>query len=102
MTKENILYSIIGVLLGVLAGYVFASTVNQRGYVARTAGGNVAAGQSVQASSELPQDHPPLSSNGAAEQPVTELSTEDQALIEQAEAEPKNFDAQMRAAEAQY
>jgi tetratricopeptide (TPR) repeat protein len=102
MTKENILYSIIGVLLGVLAGYVFASTVNQRGYVARTPVGSVAAGQAEQGSPALPQDHPPLPSNGAAEQPGAESSAEDQALIEQAEAEPKNFDAQMRAAEVQY
>jgi tetratricopeptide (TPR) repeat protein len=102
MTKENILYSIIGVLLGVLAGYVFASTVNQRGYVARTPVGSVVAGQSGQASPALPQDHPPLPSNEAAEQPGAELSAEDQAAIEQAEADPKNFDAQMRAAEIQY
>ena len=100
MTKDNILFSIIGVLLGVLVGYVFASTVNQRGYLERTPpAGRVAAGQ-MGADSELPQANAPLPANAVAEQ--GEESSADRALIEQAEAEPDNFDAQMRAAAIHY
>jgi len=102
MNKENILYSIIGVLLGVLAGYVFASTVNQRGYTAHTPAGSVAAaGQLGGDSSALPQGGASAPSNqGAAEQGAE--SSADRALIEQAEVEVGNFDAQMRAAEVHY
>jgi tetratricopeptide (TPR) repeat protein len=96
MTKDNILYSIIGVLLGVLAGYVFASTVNQRSYLERTAaGGRVAAGGMSQGAEAAPGTQPPPT-NEAAE------SSEDRALIEQARAEPDNFEAQMRAAAVHY
>jgi hypothetical protein len=35
MKKENILYCIIGVLLGFIAGFMFANTTNERGYAAR-------------------------------------------------------------------
>jgi tetratricopeptide (TPR) repeat protein len=101
MTKENILYSIIGVLLGVLAGYVFASTVNQRGYLARTQVASARAGELGQGSTALPQDNQGLPPNTAGEQD-TEASAEERALIQQAEAEPGNFDLQMRAAEVQY
>ena len=98
MTKDNILFSIIGVLLGVLVGYVFASTVNQRGYMERTPPvGRVAAGQQ---DSESSQGSAPLPSNAVAEQGVE--SSADRALIEQAEAEPDNFDSQMRAAAIHY
>ena len=33
MSKENILFSVVGVLLGFIVGFAFANTVNQRGRV---------------------------------------------------------------------
>ncbi|HKQ99842.1 MAG TPA: tetratricopeptide repeat protein [Pyrinomonadaceae bacterium] len=95
MTKDNILYSIIGVLLGVFVGYVFANTVNQQGYAPRSnaAAGATAAGQAAQpGGSSLP-------SNAVKEQGT---SGEEQALIERAQAEPDNFEVQMSAAAALY
>src|SRR5215210_4403548 len=101
MTKDNILFSIIGVLLGVLVGYVFASTVNQRGYMERTPpSGRVAAAGQMGGGSESPQGDATLPSNAVAEQGAE--SGADRALIEQAEAEPDNFDSQMRAAAIHY
>jgi tetratricopeptide (TPR) repeat protein len=92
MTKDNILFSVIGVLVGLLAGYVFASTVNQQGYATRApAGGVVASGQTAQNS---PQ------SNAAAES--GNVSSADQAVLERAQAEPDNFEAQMSAAAILY
>lgn len=96
MTKDNILYSIIGVLLGLLAGYVFASTVNQRGYLERTSDGSAMAGQRGQASGLPPAGQPSPPNQAEAE------SSADKALIEQAEAEPDNFEVQMRAAAVHY
>jgi tetratricopeptide (TPR) repeat protein len=97
MTKDNILFSIIGVLLGVFAGYVFASTVNQRGYMERAQAVRVTAGQQ---GSQMPQGSAPSPPNAVAEQGTE--SSADRALIEQAEAEPNNFDAQMGAAAIHY
>lgn len=98
MTKDNILFSIIGVLLGVIAGYVFATTVNERGYnAARTSAAS--AGQTAQGS-ELPENHPPVSASDAADEAVD--SSAERAVLEQAQRETDNFDAQMKAALIHY
>jgi tetratricopeptide (TPR) repeat protein len=100
MTKDNILYSIIGVLLGVLAGYVFANTVNQRGYMERTPAVSVAAGRMGQGAEAAPPVSQPLPpSEGTAPEVESEA---DQTLIKQAESEPDNFEIQMRAAAVHY
>src|SRR5215208_5689869 len=94
MTKDNILFSIIGVLLGIIVGYAFATNLNRQGDarpapVQRTAG-ELAAG------AELPEDHPPISDNAA------EGSSADAALIERAQAAPDDFEAQRQAAAVHY
>ena len=101
MTKDNILYSIIGVLLGALVGYVFASTVNQSGYLSRAQSprGAAVAGQAAGPGTESSADAA-MPSNAVKEQGVD--AGADQALIEQAEKEPDNFDVQMSAAAIQY
>ena len=52
MTRENLLFAIIGVLLGFIVGFIFASTMSQR-----YAPGAPAAAPSAQ---NLPADHPPV------------------------------------------
>ena len=62
MNKENILFAVIGLLLGCIVGFVFANSVNQRGYEPKA---------STPASSKnpnLPPDHPQIASNGVADQ----------------------------------
>jgi tetratricopeptide (TPR) repeat protein len=104
MTKDNILYSIIGVLLGALVGYVFASTVNQNGYVSRaqSARGAVAAGRAAGPGAESSQGAEAAMPSNAVKEQGVDASSADQALIEQAEKEPENFDVQMSAAAIQY
>jgi tetratricopeptide (TPR) repeat protein len=91
MKKENILYSVIGVLLGFIVGFAFANTTNQRGYAAQTAAG--LPGQTA----GLPPDHPPI--EGAAAGPSAE-AVETAAKL--AAEQPGNFEAQMSAAETLY
>jgi tetratricopeptide (TPR) repeat protein len=98
MTKDNILFAIIGVLLGVIVGYVFATNIKQRDTATR-APVSTTAGQMAQ-DSELPENHPQISSNTEKDQ-VGE-SSEDAAAVQQAQAEPDNFDAQMQAAAILY
>ena len=94
MTKDNILFSIIGVLLGVILGYAFATSINRQAGV-RPAPAVRTAGELAEGS-ELPENHPPIPDN------VAEASGADTALIERAQAAPDDFDAQMQAAAVHY
>ena len=87
MTRENILFSIIGLLLGLNIGFIFVTAVNQRAGSSR-----FEAGTGGTDGSELP-------SNAVKEQGMPSFV---QAAIKQARDEPKNFDAQMKAAEIFY
>lgn len=99
MTKDNILFAVIGLLLGVIVGYVFANTVNQRGYTPPRADASRSTGQ-VSQSTELPENHPSVAANSTGDQGA--VSSNDAAALQQAQAEPDNFDAQMQAAAIQY
>ena len=98
MTKDNLMFAIIGVLLGVIVGYVFATNIKERDNVTRTLARQTA-GPLAQ-DSELPEDHPPISSNAQKDQGVE--SGEDASVLQQAGAEPNNFEAQMQAAAILY
>ena len=91
MTRENLLFSIIGILFGFIVGFMFASTMNQKygpGAPVATAGQN------------LPGDHPPVGANTAGN--PAGMQAEVTASIEKARNEPKNFEAQLKAAELYY
>jgi tetratricopeptide (TPR) repeat protein len=88
MSRENLLFAIIGLLLGFIVGFMFASSMSQK-----------AAMQPSVASGQLPPDHPPLAGQGANPQG---MQAEVQASIEKARNEPNNFDAQVKAAQLYY
>lgn len=92
MTRDNLLFAIIGVLFGFIVGFLFASSMNQR----YGPGAPAAA-----ASTQLPGDHPPVGPNAAA--PASgNMQAEVTAQIEKARREPNNFEAQVKAAELYY
>ena len=98
MNKENILFGIIGLLLGCIGGFVFANTVNQRGY-------NPTPAAAASPSPGLPADHPPIPSGSQGSDPSAPAGpqpAEIQAKIKKATDEPTNFDAQMDAAKLYY
>jgi tetratricopeptide (TPR) repeat protein len=88
MNKENFLFGIIGLLLGLIIGFMFANSVNQ------SAVKPVAA--TVNPNSAIPPGHPEINGNNAT------MSPQVQAAIDQAKAEPNNFEAQIKAAEVYY
>ena len=90
MSRENILFAIIGILLGFIVGFMFASSMSQK-----------AASQQVAATQALPADHPPVGGAQNAQNPQA-MFAEVQASIEKARNEPKNFEAQVKAAELYY
>lgn len=95
MTKENGLFTIIGVLLGFIVGFMFANSANQRELATRSQI------SPVQQSSEQPPGNS-TSPPGAA---VAEQGAQPQELqqaVEKARAEPNNFDAQLTAAQQFY
>jgi tetratricopeptide (TPR) repeat protein len=92
MTRENLLFAIIGVLFGFIVGFIFASTMNQRYGPAAPA---------ALSSGQLPADHPPVGPN-AGIQSSGGMQAEISAQIEKARSEPKNFEAQIKAAELYY
>ena len=89
MTRENILFAIIGILLGFIVGFMFASSMSQR------------MPEVANRSQAMPADHPPVggAQNGPDPQAVREQVA---ASLEKARNEPKNFDAQVKAAELYY
>lgn len=93
MNKENVLFAIVGVLLGFIIGFMFANSANQRW---ATPAANPAGAQPP--NQALPPDHPPVGSNSTPGQMMPDV----QAAIKTARDQPDNFDAQMKAAEAYY
>ena len=92
MTRDNLLFAIIGILLGFIIGFLFATNMSQRyGPGASTA----------LSSGQLPADHPPAGPNASGQNPGG-MQAEVTASLEKARNEPQNFEAQMQAAQLYY
>ena len=94
MSRENLLFSIIGILLGFIVGFIFANSINTSGNAPRTPAA------STTRNASLPPDHPPLDSDAMANPQAMQVDV--QRAIQQARSEPDNFAAQMKAAELYY
>jgi tetratricopeptide (TPR) repeat protein len=90
MSRENLLFAIIGLLLGFIVGFMFASSMSQK----------AASPQTAASSQGLPADHPPVGAQNATN--PQGMQAEVQASLEKARTEPKNFEAQLKAAELYY
>src|SRR5690348_11249324 len=90
MNRENLLFAIIGLLLGFIVGFMFASSMSQK---AQT--------QTASASQNLPADHPPIAGGQNAGDPAA-MREQVTAQIAKARNEPQNFDAQVQAANLFY
>ncbi len=91
MTRENLLFAIIGILFGFIVGFMFASTMSQR---------PVPVAASTADNRNLPANHPQVQP-GDSKNPQ-QVFAEVQEAISKARKEPNNFDAQMKAAELFY
>lgn len=89
MTRDNLLFAIIGILFGFIVGFLFASNMSQR------EGLNAPIAAS---SGQLPSNHPPA----AAGQNPGGMQAEVAASLEKARNEPQNFEAQVNAAQLYY
>ena len=91
VNKENVLFGIVGLLIGLIVGFMFANSVNQNAGLTTT----------VRQNANLPIGHPDLA-GGDQTGGQTGAIPEVQAAIEKARSEPDNFDSQMKAAELFY
>jgi len=92
MSRENLLFAIIGILFGFIVGFMSASVMSQKYAAAPATAGN---------SQALPPDHPPVGSQAPSGNPQA-MQAEVTASIDKARKEPNNFDAQLKAAELYY
>jgi len=90
MSRENLLFAIIGILLGFIIGFMFASSMSQKQASPMTA-----------ASQGLPADHPPIG-GGQDSGDAQGMRAQVTAQIETARKEPTNFEAQVNAAKLYY
>jgi tetratricopeptide (TPR) repeat protein len=91
MSRENLLFAIIGILLGFIVGFMFASSMSQK-----------QATQLAGASQGLPADHPPIAGGGQNAPDPQGMRAEVASQLEKAKNEPNNFDAQIKAAQLYY
>lgn len=91
MTRENFLFAVIGILLGFIVGFMFASSMSQK----------QATPQVASSSQTMPADHPPVGSQQGGQDPQA-TRAEVAASLEKARNEPTNFEAQIKAAELYY
>lgn len=92
MSRENILFAVIGILLGFIVGFMFASSMSQR----------QAFPQPSAASQGMPADHPAVGAGGQNAQDPQAVREQVAASLEKARNEPNNFEAQVKAAELYY
>lgn len=95
MNKENSLFGIIGLLAGLIIGFMFANSVNRNAAMPVTTTGMMSE------NSNMPPGHPEIQGNAPTQTQMAN-APEVQAAIEAAKKEPDNFDAQLKAAEFYY
>jgi len=97
MTRDNLLFGIIGILLGFIGGFLLASNITQREATMR------ANPQSAQ-SGQLPANHPPIAGGDQATtgEGGQQMLASVQTAMKQARENPNDFDAQLTAAKLEY
>ena len=97
MNKDNILFGVVGLLAGMIIGFMFANSINKQAAV-------LPAVADMKANSNMPPGHPEIPPGatvpGSAAPGV--MQPEIQAAIEKAKQSPNDFDSQLKAAEAYY
>jgi Flp pilus assembly protein TadD len=94
MSRDNLLFAIIGILLGFIGGFLLSSTINQREATLRTAPTTGQQGQN------LPPNHPPITGDQNVD--PQQMLAQVQEAMKQAREHPDDFEAQVTAAKLEY
>lgn len=93
MTRDNLLFAIIGILLGFIIGFLLATNIMQK----------EAQQVSTPRTQGMPADHPAVGETGASAAPSAGgMQADVQEALTKARNEPTNFEAQLKAAELYY
>lgn len=95
MNKENSLFGIVGLLVGLIVGFMFANSVNK-------GAAEVSPAAAMKLNSNIPPGHPDIGSTTAATGAPGAMQPEVQAAIDKAKQSPDDFDAQVKAAAMYY
>lgn len=96
MNKDNILFAVVGLLAGLIIGFMFANSINKQAAA-------MPAATEMKANSNIPPGHPDIGSQTLPSSAAPGgMNPEIQAAIEKAKQSPNDFDAQVKAAEAYY
>ena len=97
MTRDNLLFGIIGVLLGFIGGFLLAGNISQREAAMR------ANPPAAQAGQNLPPNHPPIAGDQTATgEGGQQMLASVQTAMKNARENPNDFDAQVTAAKLEY
>jgi tetratricopeptide (TPR) repeat protein len=94
MTRDNLLFAIIGILLGFIIGFLLANSILTREAAQR------ATPLSAQQGQNLPPNHPPVGGDQGTD--PQQIFTQVQEAMKQAREQPNNFEAQLTAAKLEY
>ena len=99
MKLDNILFAIIGLLIGLIVGFMGANSINRAALSQSSP--SVAPSADTSSNQELPPGHPPIGTSGEGQQ-TSGAMPEVSAAIEKAKASPQDYEAQMSAADLYY
>jgi tetratricopeptide (TPR) repeat protein len=97
MTRDNLLFAIIGILLGFICGFLLAGNISQREAAMRASAMSAQAGQQ-----NLPANHPPIGGDQTSGEGGQQMLASVQTAMKQARENPNDFDAQVTAAKLEY
>ena len=102
MKKESIMVGVLCLVVGLVIGFVGANSLNRS--AAQVSPAMPAPGSNAPASGNpaLPADHPPLGTSGGSDVPQGGPRPEVMAAIDKAKSQPKDYEAQMTAADLYY
>src|SRR5260221_2120649 len=92
MNKDNLMFAIIGLLLGFIIGFMVHSVLSQRESAPRGP---------MQQTQSMPPNHPPVSGDQAGDTGQQMLASV-QTAMKQARENPNDFEAQLTAAKLEY
>lgn len=101
MKLDNILFGIIGLLLGAIIGFMGANSLNRSAMSQSASISSMPGGTTSDPA--LPPDHPPIGTSGEGQQaPGGASMPEITAAIEKAKSQPQDYEAQMTAGDLYY
>ncbi len=97
MKKDNIMSAVVGLIVGLVIGFMGANSINKSTFEKQPAASTST--NEPNNNPALPKDHPPIGTNsGEQSGPRPEVA----AAIEKARSQPQNYEAQMTAADLYY